>query len=871
MLTFLTYILVVSAVDYFISGSGSYYAEDVVWETTLNGTVLGDYFGAAVASGDVNGDGYADAIVSAYAADPAGIANAGQAFVFFGTANGISDLDASNANITFNGTLGDATFLWFKPVVGDVNNDSYDDVIIGAEYADAGGNNMAGIVYVFFGAEYANAGPGEYNFDALSYANITFNGTAALDAMGKVATCDFNNDNYTDIITGAWYSLSKDGRVHIFFGAEYDDQASYSFDSLSYANVTFNGTETDGYLSYSLACGNVNNDNYNDVIAGAIDAGGNGQVYVFFGAEYATDASYSFDALSYANITFNGTEASADFGREITISDFNNDSYYDVTVGAVYSLSSSGQLYIFFGANYSDASYSFDALSYANITINGTVANNLLGNLGSISSGDVNNDNYTDIIAGASDADSTAGQAYVFFGAEYATSASYSFDALSYANITFNGTASSNDSLSTVASGDINGDSYADIIIGAKYGDPPGQTDAGIVYIYAYDTTNPAVTLDAPADNSYDTDGDVNFSFTTVEVHPDLCVLWFRSNATNWAQNDSASYSNSVQANIFVNLTDAVYVWNVECNDTANNPAFASANRTLTVDTVVPTTPTLTAPTDTSINPRESISYTCESIDATAGISKWTWTLTKPQSGGTVTKTGGAVGSDTQSFSGDDTNLAGTYTLVCEVEDKGGHKSSTSSAFSVYYSHVTEGAAGEGAGGAAQIDLSTAEETTITEKQGTISTFTLDGTTIHTLKIKAIDEIAGTVTIIIESDPITITLKIGETEEVDVDADGTNDISVTLNKIVDGVADITTKRLAPLPKEEVPTEEVPPTEKPAEEIPTAPEAASKTWQWMLIIVVVIVIGVGYYFMKKKKGYDMVSFEEKKPSVKEKKK
>ncbi len=369
-------------------------------------------------------------------------------------------------------------------------------------------------------------------------------------------------------------------------------------------------------------------------------------------------------------------------------------------------------------------------------------------------------------------------------------------------------------------------------------------------YTLTVDTTATVVTLDAPSDNSYDTDGDVNFSFTAVEPNPDQCTLWFRSNETNWAQNDSTTYSNNVQTNIFVNLTNAVYVWNVECNDTVNKPAFASANRTLTVDTVVPPTPTLTAPTDTSINPRDSISYTCESIDATAGISKWTWTLTKPQEGGTVTKTGGEVTSNTQTFSGDDTNLAGSYTIKCEAEDKAGHKSSISSTFSVYYSHVTEGA-GVGPSAAADIDLSTLEETTITEKQGVISTFTLDGITVHTLKIKAVDEIAGTVTIIIESDPIEITLKIMETKEVDVDADGTNDISVTLNKIVNGAADITTKRLAPLPAKEVPTEEVPPTEKPTEEITPTSEAPSKTWLWILIIVIVIVIGVGYWFIKKK--------------------
>ncbi|MBM3200206.1 hypothetical protein FJZ53_04670 [Candidatus Woesearchaeota archaeon] len=74
-----------------------------------------------------------------------------------------------------------------------------------------------------------------------------------------------------------------------------------------------------------------------------------------------------------------------------------------------------------------------------------------------------------------------------------------------------------------------------------------------------------------------------------------------------------------------------------------------------------------------------------------------------------------------------------------------------------------------------------------------------------------------------------------------------------MNSIKNGVADITTKRLAPLPEKEVPTEEVPPTEKPAEVTPpTQAKAASKTWQWILIIAIIAVIAAGYWFTQKKK-------------------
>jgi len=302
------------------------------------------------------------------------------------------------------------------------------------------------------------------------------------------------------------------------------------------------------------------------------------------------------------------------------------------------------------------------------------------------------------------------------------------------------------------------------------------------------------------------------------------------------------------------NCTDfAFYVYTN--NSGANYTAIGGPYR-FTVDSSGPTI-TMTPPDNKNVYLRGSIIYQCTASDAGSGLNTIRWDVTKPD-GTTVTVQDYTAldsgTSDSITFSGDNTNVAGQYLVTCYVKDAvgniGSKTSTTAEGFIARYSTSTAGEGSTSGGSAADVDLSTQEETTIKEKQGTISTFTLDGTTIHTIKIKTVDEVAGTVTIEISSDPITITLKIGETKEVDVDGDGTNDISLTLNKITSGVADITTKKLTPLPTEK-PTEEVAPTEKPAEEITPTPEAASKTWLWILIIVIIVVIGVGYWFMKKK--------------------
>ena len=105
------------------------------------------------------------------------------------------------------------------------------------------------------------------------------------------------------------------------------------------------------------------------------------------------------------------------------------------------------------------------------------------------SAGDVNGDGFDDVIIGARSADpngnSFAGESYVVFGAAGGFAPSLSLAALDGTNgFRLDGIDADDRSGNSVSSaGDVNGDGYDDLIIGAFDADPNGNSRAGESYV----------------------------------------------------------------------------------------------------------------------------------------------------------------------------------------------------------------------------------------------------------------------------------------------------------------------------------------------------------------------------------------------------
>ena len=463
---------------YVFHGSTSGPSASADW--TATGGTTDERFGVSVAgAGDVNGDGFSDVIVGANQWK-VGI---GKAYVFTGRAGGLGASSVWDA-------VGESTGDYFGSVVagaGDVNGDGHSDVIVGADGYDDGAQANAGRAYVYEGGA---SGPD-------SSASWMATGENGDDRLGRTVAGigDVNGDGYADVIVGAPFTTagSRRGRTFVHLGSDSGPSTDYDVRGMGVSDNDLYGSAIGG-------AGDVNGDGYADLIVAAPghDAGtAQGKAYVYHGSAVAVRGTIGW---------FTTGETGADqLGYAIAgIGDVNADGYSDVAMGAPgYGGNDNGRVYIFLGSR---AGFS----SFADWTVTGEGIANRLGSAVT-AAGDVNGDGYGDLLIGAEGhpAGSSQGKAYVYYGSELGLSTSPDWSVQGESMLSYFG--------ESAAGGDVNGDGYSDVVIGAH-----GYPDANVrgkVYGYYGSADGLSATPDWSVTGEYNGDrfgesvsgaGDVN-------------------------------------------------------------------------------------------------------------------------------------------------------------------------------------------------------------------------------------------------------------------------------------------------------------------------------------------------------------------------
>lgn len=335
-------------------------------------------------------------------------------------------------------------------------------------------------------------------------------GPAFRGATKVAAAGDVNGDGIPDLLAskGEFYSEPSEGVVYVVFGSP--GLADLNLQQLGDGGFVIRGASEEDEASYAAPAGDVNGDGKDDIVIGAPGADNNGRsssgsAYVVFGKSDGGPVDlklFNVNAQGGQGFRIDGPSGRALAGRAVDgAGDVNGDGLADIIVGAPFAPSA----YVVFGQTHGmpidlatfdlgiEPARGFQITTPLPISDSRMAVSN---------AGDVNGDGVPDVVVGLAPYDRAFGSAYVVFG----KSDGRALDAtdLGDAGIRQGGTRGSATGLAVNAAGDVNGDGFDDVMVGAPrypYSDRPyayvvyGRQEPGLIRLRR--KTLPGFTLKA--------------------------------------------------------------------------------------------------------------------------------------------------------------------------------------------------------------------------------------------------------------------------------------------------------------------------------------------------------------------------------------
>ncbi|MGF0171279.1 hypothetical protein ACQF36_12405 [Streptomyces sp. Marseille-Q5077] len=283
-----------------------------------------DAFGSAVASADLNTDGYADLLIGTPGEDVNGDTNDGTVVVIWGAESGLS-----GARTVPNSNDRDVDRYGQSVGVGDVDDDGDLDILVGA-------NGLFTLAFVngpFTRTSSFQGGSGS----GFPHPYASSYGITSL-AVGPVTA-----SWHTNVVVHGRRTGTDDAITHLVTDPSIGNFADWMQELPS------------GYVS---AIGDIDKDGYADIAIGneretSADPAGakGGKVTVVYGGSGGTDTSRAPLVLTQDTAGVPGASESGDrFGSHVSLGDINGDGYADLAVGASGENSGAGSVTVLYGS-----------------------------------------------------------------------------------------------------------------------------------------------------------------------------------------------------------------------------------------------------------------------------------------------------------------------------------------------------------------------------------------------------------------------------------------------------------------------------------------------------------------------------------------